>query len=206
VLSWLDAKQDESAVFAFDTKLEEIAPFGSGMRRLPETAQFLEAFGATSLYDAIAQTAERVAAREGRRHAVVVLTDGLDNASRLSASEVSGIASSIDVPVYVVWIVAAIDNPSSEIGAPTSSGQALLGSLSDLADWTGGRLLAASAPSQRSAAARQILDELRHQYLIAFEADDREGWHPLVVRVRDQEYFVRTRSGYFVGRSRPTSH
>ncbi len=45
--------------------------------------------------------AERVATREGRRRAIVVFTDGLDNASRLTPSDVSGIASSIDVPVYL---------------------------------------------------------------------------------------------------------
>ena len=71
-------------------------------------------FGATSLHDAIAKMAERVGTREGRRRAVVVFTDGQDNASRLTPSEVSGIASSIDVPVYLFAAVPSIDNPSTE--------------------------------------------------------------------------------------------
>ena len=44
----------------------------------------VEPFGATSLHDAIRATAERVGEREGRRRAVVVFTDGVDNASRLT--------------------------------------------------------------------------------------------------------------------------
>jgi VWFA-related protein len=205
VLSWLDAERDEAAVFTFDTELEEIAPFGAGLR-LPDKLFSRSPFGGTSLYDAIAQTAERVIDRGTRRSAVVVLTDGLDNASQLSASDVSGIASAIDVPVYVIWIVAAVDNPSAEIGAPTAMGLALAESLSDLANWTGGNFFAASIPAERSAAARQIVDELRHQYLIAFEASGRPGWHPLSVRVRDRELVVRARSGYFAGQPRMVSN
>ena len=43
--------------------------------------------------------------------AVVVLTDGVDTHSRLTPGEVSGIASEIDVPVYVVAVMSAIDDP-----------------------------------------------------------------------------------------------
>ena len=43
-----------------------------------------------------------------------------------------------------------------------------------------------STPAQRSLVARQIVDELRHQYLIAFESSGKPGWHPLEVRARRQ--------------------
>src|SRR5512140_1796872 len=117
VLSWLEADRDEAAVFAFDTELRQVTPFTTGLHALPEALDAIRPFGATSLHDAIAQTAERVGSREGRRRAVVVLTDGNDNASRLTTGEVSGIASSIDVPVYVFGIVASIDNPSQDVSA-----------------------------------------------------------------------------------------
>ena len=58
-----------------------------------------------------------------RRRAVVVFTDGIDNASQLTPPEVSGIASAIDVPVYIFGIVPAIDNPSSDIAATSSQGR-----------------------------------------------------------------------------------
>ena len=50
-----------------------------------------------------------LAERGGARRAVVALTDGADNASRLTPAEVSALASSIDVPVYIVVVVSPLD-------------------------------------------------------------------------------------------------
>jgi Ca-activated chloride channel family protein len=201
LLSWL-RPEDEAAVFTFDTRLDEIAPFTSGLKALPESMSTVTPFGATSLHDAIARMAERVATREGRRRAVVVFTDGRDNASRLTPGQVSGIASSIDVPVYVFAAVPSIDNPSTEYS--TTDGSSLVsGPLADLATWTGGHVFVASTPAARSAAARQIVDELRHQYLISVESSGASGWHPLVVRAHKKDLIVRARSGYIAGQSRP---
>jgi Ca-activated chloride channel family protein len=205
ILSWLSVEGDEAAVYTFDTRLDEVSPFTRRMQRLPAHLDSVVPFGATSLHDAIASTARRSASRDGLRRAVVVLTDGQDNASRLKPEEVSGIASSIDVPVYIVGIVSALDNPSADISTTTVERSALTGSLSDLAIWTGGRAFVASSITERSQTARQIVDELRHQYLIAFESSGRPGWHPLVVRARDKDLTVRARSGYIAGQSRPIS-
>jgi Ca-activated chloride channel family protein len=204
VLSWLDAGRDEAAIFTFDTRLDEVTPFSAGIKTLPKSMGSVVPFGATSLHDAVAQTARRVGAREGKRRAVVVFTDGNDNASRLSPSAVSGIASQIDVPVYLFGIVPSIDNPTSDLSTNSAAQTALAGPLGDLAAWTGGHVFASSTPAQRSAAARQIIDELRHQYLIAFESSGTPGWHPLVVRASKKDLVVRTRSGYIAGQSRPS--
>jgi Ca-activated chloride channel family protein len=208
VLSWIGPGRDEAAVFTFDTRLDELTPFTNGLSALPATMSSVVPFGATSLYDAIAETARRVSARgrdEGRRRAVIVLTDGRDNWSRLTPGQVSGIASAIDVPVYIVGLVPGIDNPASDVATVTADQSALTGPLADLASWTGGKVFVASSPSQRSVAARQIVEELRHQYLLAFESSGRPGWHPLVVRARSKDLVVRARSGYIAGQSRPNS-
>jgi Ca-activated chloride channel family protein len=206
VLSWLDTSRDEAGIFTFDTNLDEVAPFTVGLKTLPSSLSTRVPFGETSLHDAIAATAKRVGVREGRRRAVIVLTDGADTASRLKPAEVSAIASEIDVPVYIFGIVPSIDNPSEETAVSSVEKSALAGPLSDLAAWTGGHVFVASTPGQRSAAARQIIDELRHQYLIAFESSGKPGWHPLVVRARKKDLVVRARSGYIAGQSSPTSH
>jgi len=203
LLSWL-GPEDEAAIYTFDTRLEEVTPFTSGLRTLPRSMATMMPFGATSLHDAIARAAERVGTREGRRRAVIVFSDGRDNSSRLAAGDVSEIASSIDVPVYLFAAVPSIDNPGTEYSA-SGERSALSGSLSELAARTGGHVLVASTPAARSAAARQIVDELRHQYLIAFESSGIPGWHPLVVRARNKDLVVRARSGYIAGQSRPSS-
>jgi len=92
--------------------------------------------------------------------------------------------------------VAMIDDPRQAI-APAPE---ITGPLPDLARWTGGEMFVASAPAHASLAARQIVDELRHQYLLAFEASSqREGWRPLEVRARDAALTVRARAGYTSG-------
>jgi Ca-activated chloride channel family protein len=206
VLSWLDVSRDEAAIFTFDTHLDERTPFTTGLRALPESIAQVVPFGATSLHDAIAQTARRAGAREGRRRAVIVLTDGADNASSLRPDEVSAIASSIDVPVYIFGIVPSIDNPSADEATHPVERSSFAGPLADLAAGTGGHVFVASTPGQRSIAARQIVDELRHQYLIAFESSGDPGWHPLVIRAHNKDLTVRARSGYIAGPSRPTTH
>jgi Ca-activated chloride channel family protein len=205
ILSWLDSARDEAGVFTFDTDLVEVAPFTVGLKTVPESMAAVVPFGETSLRDAIAMAARRVGHREGRRRAVVVLTDGNDNASHLTAEAVAGIASAIEVPVYIIGVVSSIDNPSTDIATPSADRPWRAGSLDDLAARTGGRVFVVSTPSQRSVAARQIVDELRHEYLMAFESSDRPGWHPLVVRTRDKDLIVRARNGYIAGQSRPNA-
>jgi Ca-activated chloride channel homolog len=205
VLSWLDGTDDEAAVYTFDTKLIEVAGFTTGLKAIPPALSNVMPFGATSLHDAIAQTARRVAVREGRRRAVAVVTDGRDNASQLKAAQVSAIASAIDVPVYIFGVVASIDDPAAETATTSATHSSLKGDLVELSERTGGRVFVASTPSHRSLAARQMLDELRHQYLLAFESSLRPGWHPLVVRARGKDLVVRARNGYMAGQSRPNS-
>ena len=212
VLGWLEPG-DDTAVFTFDTHLNEVAPFTAGLKRLPDSLATTIPFGATSLHDAIAATARRLGAREGRRRAVIVFTDGNDNASRMTPEEVSAVASSIDVPVYIFGVVLSIDNPESDDAAVTVDQSPFAGALASLAEWTGGRVLVASAPSQQNLAAKQIVEELRHQYLIAFESSGTPGWHPLAVQPRNKTFVVRARAAYNsavdtrsdTGQSRPTA-
>lgn len=209
VLDRLEVSRDEAAIFAFDTRLREVAPFQTDLKMLPEALAAVTPFGQTSLHDAIARTAERVGAREGRRRAVIVFTDGDDNASRLSTGEVQSVASTIDVPVYIFGLVSSLKSPEAEVplargGETASDHRELAGALSDLALGTGGQVFVTGTPIQRRAAARYVVDELRHQYLIAFESSGRPGWHPLVVRARGKDLAVRTRTGYYASQSRPS--
>lgn len=199
LLSWLEDGRDEAALFAFDSRLREVAPFTVDTRALTGALGEVDPFGATSLHDAIAEAAARVGARSGRRRAVVVLTDGLDTASRLTPVEVSARAAAIDVPVYVIATVLAIDDPGSPQATPQSRREAPpeVGTLSDLAHWTGGELFYSSTSASASKAARAVVDELRHGYVFAFEPGADPGWHPLEIRVKTKkDATVRARGGY----------
>jgi VWFA-related protein len=195
-------KGDKAALFAFDTQLDKVSDFTADFLGLEKKVDMVDPpFGQTSLYDAIAETAKAVAVATSnetgspQRAAIVVLTDGIDTKSRLTAPEVSAIASSIDVPVYIVAVMSAVDDPrNSDYGTGAMSS-----GLTDLARWTGGDLFIAISPAHASIAARQIVGEMRHQYMLAFEASTRSGWRPLEVKARDREHVVRARTGYTAG-------
>jgi len=197
ILSWVEPAKDEVALFSFDADLRQEVDFTKDMAKVKSAVDGLTAVGQTSLYDAISKTAKTLGDRPSPRRAVVVITDGIDTSSKLTAAQVSGIASAIDVPVYVVAVLSPLDHPGQDgavVGADTSP---VATQLSNLAYWTGGTLFMVSAPAHASQAARDMISELRHQYLLAFEAAREPGWYELDVRTRRRELTVRARSGYF---------
>jgi Ca-activated chloride channel homolog len=201
LLSWLDEGRDEAGLFAFDSRLHEVAPFSVDTRALKGALGEVDPFGATSLHDAISAAAERVAVRPMARRAVVVLTDGVDTASKLTPAQVSAKAAAIDVPVYINAVVSPVDDPGSDHATPGSkrTAPASIGTIEDLSRWTGGALYYSSTSASAFQAARAVIDELRHLYLIAFEPGSDPGWHPIEVRVPQKDFVVRTRGGYVAG-------
>ncbi|RPJ79448.1 MAG: VWA domain-containing protein, partial [Acidobacteria bacterium] len=200
VLAWLEAGRDELAIYSFDTALHQLEPFGPYREdgTLERSLFGIEPFGMTSLNDAIGAAAKGLAARPNSHRALIVLTDGRDNHSQLSPAEASSIASSIDVPVYIMAVVSPLDHAGKATAVSTES-PVPVGDLADLARRTGGDFFVTSATEQTSLAARRLVDELRHQYLIAFEPASRPGWRPLEVRARDSQFVVRARGGYISG-------
>jgi hypothetical protein len=112
---------------------------------------------------------------------------------------VSGLASSIDVPVYIVATVPPIDQAAMLEADDNGGRTAGNGGLSDLAEWTGGSLLFAGSTAETVVAAGRLLDELRQQYVLAIEAAQGLEWRRLEVRVRDRSAVVKARNGYFGG-------
>lgn len=196
VLGLLRPAMDEVAVYAFDSGLREMHGFTTELEAIRRTYRALDGYGTTALYDAIATVASRLGERPHRRRALVVVTDGLDTASRRSAAEVAGVASASDVPVYVVVVGPEAASEVREVRAEFQTEPAgPFGHLGNLAYWTGGAFYAGRGPAAASVAARAILAELRHQYLLAFESAG-PGWRPLDVRLRRRELTVRARSAY----------
>ncbi len=187
--------RDELSLFTFDSSLHVEQPFSAHPASVVDALD-AEPFGTTSLYDAIAQAATIVSQRPSARRALIVLTDGIDTSSAMKASDVSGLASSIDVPVYVVATAAAIDRAAQEarVAAERVAGD---GDLRELAVWTGGDLYWVTRSDEAAAPARAIVAELRHEYLITVESAENAEWRPLEVRVRNRRFAVRARSGYF---------
>ena len=180
---------DEAALFTFHKTLRQEVPFTSDPEQIHRALGRVNPWGLTSLYDAIAESAKRLADRPAPRKALVVVSDGLDTSSRLTAQQVSKLASSIDVPVYVVAVVSPLDHTAPSEGGPA-------GNLADLAYWTGGELLVFTAPQQAGAVSGELIATLRQQYFLAIESATTKGWYPLEVKTKRRNLTVRARRGY----------
>jgi len=198
ILGQLRSGDDEVAVFTFDSSLHERRGFTNDLNAVKDALTDFAPFGSTSLYDATAETARQVAARSGARKAVIVLTDGIDTSSTLTAPQVSGLASSIDVPVFVVATVPSVDQRTlMETTERVPRPEAV--DLRDLAEWTGGQLVFASSFTETVVVASSLVEQLRQQYVLAIEAASAREWRRLDVRVKHPAANVKARSGYFGG-------
>ena len=108
----------------------------------------------------------------------------------------SGLASAIDVPVYVISVVPPPRPQSSAVAVAPDDG------LSSLASWTGGGVSHATSQEETDSAIESLMAELRQQYFIAIESAVASGWHRLDVRTKRKGLTVRARSGYFATRLR----
>jgi len=197
ILAQLREGQDEVAVFTFDSTLHERQPLTNELSKLKGVLTKFEPFGTTSLFDATASAARRLAGRTGTHKAIVVLTDGIDTSSALTATEVSGLASSIDVPVFIVATVPSVDERFMMESSDRPRADAA--DLRDLSEWTGGKFVFASSLLETIVTASRLVDELRQQYVLAIEAASASEWRRLDVRVKRPSAKVKARSGYFGG-------
>ena len=196
---------DEAALFTFDSQLQQVVGFTKDLERIRQVSLKGTPWGKTSLYDSIAETATTVTARTNKHRALLVISDGVDTGSKRTAPEVSGVASAIDVPVYLLTVVNPADHPGAAFEVSSDSRAAQTATLEDLARWTGGDMRIASTSAHISTAIQDLFTELRHQYLISFEPGDRPGWHPLEIRTRKKGLVVHARGGYMSGPSRAGS-
>jgi VWFA-related protein len=196
VLDQLRAGHDEVALFTFDVELHQRRPFTRDIPQLRGALDDFKPFGSTSLYDATAGAAKQLAERSATHKAVIVLTDGVDTSSEMTLREVSALASSIDVPVFVVATMPSVDQRILQEGRAPRSNSA---DLRDLAEWTGGQFVFASTLVETVAAASSLVSDLRQQYVLAIEAANDREWRRLDVRVRRPSARVKARSGYYAG-------
>lgn len=190
---------DTATVFTFDKRLRRLTPFTHDRDVLRAAVDSVEPYGVTSIYDAIVGTVRTVMEDMPRGRAVLLLTDGDDTASRFSPGDAAEAAAALDIPLYVLAVGAADAVRPADGRTPqasTDTPEAL--TLHDLAQRTGGLAAAANTPAQLSIVTRTILDELRHQYVIAFPAGSDKGWHKVTVRVRRGRVQARSRNGYLV--------
>lgn len=162
-------------------------PTGPGLLPVPQE-------GMTAIWDAVALTSSNVLAHAPglRRRAIILLTDGLDTASRLARREAISRTLAAEAVIYVI----GIGNKREGIDRD---------SLRDLAQRTGGRAFFPDKNFDLNAAFAEIERELRTQYLIAYSSTNkrRDGAYRRISievtnpELKKEKLEIRHRPGYY---------
>jgi VWFA-related protein len=184
------------ATFAGD-QLQVEVPFTTQLGTLREAVSRWEAYGTTALHDAVAHVPQiSLEGRNPKRFAVLV-TDGVDNASRLTPEQARLVVQQAQLPTYVLGMRSG---DPYELSAEGKRIYRYADVLNMLALGTGGRYYSISGPEELQAALTAILDDVRHQYVLGFDTGDGAvKFRTLKVEVKEQEKNLRTivfRRGY----------
>ncbi len=181
-------ESDVAAVYNFDYKVEQLQDFSPG-RDLPQKAFGLRAKTTTALNDAVLRAADDLAARPEKRKAIVVLSDGGENASRASSDKALNHALAAGATIYAVNM--SEEGPNRDIVGASI--------LKTFTGKSGGQYISTPGGQKMRDAFTTILEELSHQYTLAYVPTNRERdgkWRAVEVKLTRPETIVRTRKGY----------
>ena len=178
---------DTVAIYRFDRGLVTVQDFTTDKERAKRAVLRTRAGGSTALFDALSQTSKELATREGKK-ALVVFTDGDDNASLTNANNATMRARKLGVPLY-----------SIAEGEATRSAN-LQKVLHELSEETGGSMYEVKKVSEIERVFARITEDLQHLYFIAYKPPARPqvGWRKIDLSVKGLDgYKIRAKSGYY---------
>ncbi len=187
---------DEFALASFaGTTTTVDVPFTEDIQPLRDAMSRWDAYGKTALNDAVALLPQISSNSRNLKRAVVLITDGADNASRISAGQARDLVERADLPVYVLGL------ESGDPYAVKATGEKLYryaDVLNLLASMTGGKYFSIRGPDDLKEACVTIADELRYQYVLGFQTSGRgrPRYHEISVSVGKRGARVRARAGY----------
>jgi Ca-activated chloride channel homolog len=190
---------DALSLYQFSEVVSELTRFTSDLRTIDHGIDRLRVGSATALYDALFLGAQALEQRQGRK-VMVVITDGGDTMSQVDYREAVRAAQQAEAILYSIIVVPI----ESSAGRDTGGEHALIQLSAD----TGGKYFYASSVSQLDEAFRQISDELRTQYLLAYypsarlsDSDFRRIQVAVAGTPAGSVYKVRHRTGYYTSKS-----
>ena len=190
---------DGISLFQFSEVVDQLTPFTADLRAIDKGISRVHSGAATALYDTLYLGSDALLDRRGRK-VMVVITDGGDTVSKTSYQEAVREAQQAEVILYSIIIVPIENSAGRDIGGEHA--------LIQLSRDTGGKYFYASSLEQLDAAFRQIGDELRTQYLIAYYPNARlsdSEFRRIEIKINPStqnypnplELQVRHRTGYF---------
>ncbi len=187
-------KSDRAFVIGFDTTAEVTQDFTDSTEKLSKGIHMLRAGGGTAMYDALFYACRDKLMKADQagtsvRRAIILLSDGEDNQSRVTREETIEMAQRAEVIIYAI---------STNVSGVKLHGDKV---LERLAEATGGRAFFPFKVQDVANAFSEIQDELRSQYQLAYKPAELRPdgrYHSIEILAENHKNLkVRARKGYF---------
>lgn len=194
------AKLDEAMLLLFSDRVMHHTPWSTDPDQLVAGLTGAEARGGTAVNDHLFLALQLLEKRQGRR-VVILLSDGVDVESLLSAAQVNEIAVRSQSLIY--WIRVSrepFDLLQRSAWRNTVEHSAEIRQLAATVAASGGRRIDIQRNEEAAGAFQQVLTELRQQYVLGFYPDRSRhdgAWHPIRIEVEPKGILLRTREGYY---------
>ena len=155
--------EDEFFLVQFNDKPEMIQGFTTNTEEIQNRLTFTQAKGRTALLDGIYMALNHMKKARNTRKAILVLSDGGDNSSRYTETEIKNLVREADVQIYAIGLFEGMSGRSrtpEEMSGP--------GLLNDIAEQTGGRHFPVENINDLPDVAAKVGMELRNQYVIGY--------------------------------------
>jgi Ca-activated chloride channel family protein len=184
---------DKAMIVSFDTNAELVTDLSDEVTQLDKGIMNLRPGGGTAFYDAIffasRDKLSKDQPRDKFRRAIIVVSDGEDNQSRVTRDQALEMAQKADAVIYAI---------STNITHIETDGDKV---LKYLTAETGGQAFFPFKVEDLEQSFENIANELRHQYNIFYRPEPLKTdglYHSVQLRVKDRkDYVVRARKGYY---------
>ena len=186
--------EDEFALVEFDSAPRLVVPVTPDPAKVTYQLLFTHAKGSTALLDAVFLGLHEIKKSNKKRKALVVITDGGENNSRYTATEVKNVVKESDVLIYSIGIYTDANN--------TDAG----GVLNNISEQTGGRMFKTEG-MRLSDIARKISIDLRNRYLLGYVPSNAERngrYHLIEVKIVPPKGLPPVRAHWRTGYYAPT--
>jgi Ca-activated chloride channel family protein len=189
--AFLDQRRhdDQVALWTFgNERVLERFPFGMGWYLLPRVLETIRPWSTTALYDMIRRVPDVMERATHHRRAAILLTDGVDNASNITATEATAIAEGLETPIFALGVEPP---PAGDEAGPSYEQILML-----IAGASGGRYRRIPSTDEMPAVARTLLEELSSRFIITFATSGVGLRKYRTLEVRVDGYKAVSRKGY----------
>lgn len=160
---------DEYFLVQFNDRPELSVPFTTDTDKIQSALTFTQSKGRTALLDSVYLAMNQMKKAKNPRKALLIISDGGDNSSRYTETEIKNAVREADVQIFAIGIFEMMGNRGR-----TPEEAAGPGLLNDLAEQTGGREYAVENVAELPDIAAKIGVELRNEYILGYTPKNRE--------------------------------